>query len=735
MASTKPVLAQRVTCQLCLKPYVDPRILPCLHSFCQKCLHDEILKACSPERRLQCPSCRLNVTVPVGGAGAFPQNLHLGFEVEVFVGYVAKMEGESAVPCDCCVTTTDNPAVAFCCTCCEFLCVVCKDFHKRARRLLQHTVLGLGKESATLLPSLLKPGDVYCLQPDHGENKLKFYCEACCCLICHDCTVLNHKGHRCVDMATVANAQREEMREAVQHTGEALTKLDRAIDGNKGMVEQVEATKQNCESVINRSFDELHKTLEHRRKTLLSELETIFLSKMTALALQEEQFEKMQHDIGHHTEAISHILQTHSDHEVLTLGGQIPKELKVILSSVETFSLVPNTHSSVALSVQNTHFVNELSRFGHLADLRPSPCKSVWTSKCVAKKDRAYHAQVVTMSATGEPYPFGNLKVKAELRSTGAIPGEVEDHRDGTYTITITPKKAGPHQLHITMDDQHLMNSPHHLEVKSWDYRTLRDANQVISVSKPWCVAVHQSGDIYVGSDDSCIYVFDQTGNSKGTIGSHGNSSGQFESPRGIAMNGDVIYVADWGNHRIQKLTIQGGFLHMFGAYGVAAGQLRYPYAAMVDAKERLVVSENSNYRVQVFDQDGKSLQIIPGKDTGIPMQEFNIPWGLALDPQGNIHVASNGLNTVKVYTPQGIYVRTYGDALSKPTGIAIDDEGFCIVCERQGNCLTIFDAQGNRIHSISTGVSSPCGVSLSPDGSSLYVANFADNNVLKYCL
>ena len=734
MASTKSVLAQRVSCQLCYKPYVDPRILPCLHSFCQKCLHDEILKVCSP-RSLQCPSCRLSVTVPVGGAGAFPPNLHLGFEVEVF-GYVVKMEGESAVPCDSCVNKIDNPAVAFCCTCCEFLCVVCKDFHKRARRLLQHRVVGLGNESAALLPSILKPGDHHCFQPGHGENKLKCYCEACCCLVCHDCTVLNHRGHRYIDVATVANAQREEMRETVQHTGEALTKLDHAIDGNKGSVEQVEATKQNCESAINRSFEELHNTLEHRRKMLLSDLEAIYLSKMTALALQEEQFEKIQHDIGRHTEVISHILQTHSDHEVLALGGQIPNELKVILTSLETLSLLPNTHSSVTVSVENAHFVDELSRFGHLAVLKPSPCKSLWTSKCVAaKKDRAYQVQVVTMSTAGEPYPYGGLKVKAELRSEDAVPGEVEDQGDGTYIITLTPERAGPHQLLITVDDQHVLNSPHLLEVKSWDYRALRDANQVISVRGPWCVAVHQSGNIYVGSDDSCIYVFDQNGNPKGAIGCRGSCSGQFESPRGIAVKGDVIYVADWGNHRIQKLTIQGKFLHSFGSYGADEGQLTYPYAAIVDANERLIVSENSNYRVQVFGQDGKSLQVMKGKDTGIPIQEFLIPWGLALDPQGNIHVAGTCSNTVKVYTPEGSYVRTYGDTLSKPTGIAIDDEGFCLVCEWEGNCLTIFDAQGNKVHSISNGVSRPCGVSLSPDGTSLYVANFANNSVLKYCL
>ena len=47
--------------------------------------------------------------------------------------------------------------------------------------------------------------------------------------------------------------------------------------------------------------------------------------------------------------------------------------------------------------------------------------------------------------------------MKAELSHDGAVvPGEVEDHGDGTYTITLTSQTACPHQLLITMDGQHV---------------------------------------------------------------------------------------------------------------------------------------------------------------------------------------------------------------------------------------------------------------------------------------
>ncbi|KAL5491758.1 hypothetical protein EMCRGX_G017112 [Ephydatia muelleri] len=75
-------------------------------------------------------------------------------------------------------------------------------------------------------------------------------------------------------------------------------------------------------------------------------------------------------------------------------------------------------------------------------------------SKLVAKVGTMYHVKVQSKTSKGEEYPHGGVEVKGEMRSkthNGAVVyGEVDDHRDGTYTITLTPQTAGPHQLLIT---------------------------------------------------------------------------------------------------------------------------------------------------------------------------------------------------------------------------------------------------------------------------------------------
>ena len=80
-------------------------------------------------------------------------------------------------------------------------------------------------------------------------------------------------------------------------------------------------------------------------------------------------------------------------------------------------------------------------------------------------------------------------------------------------------------------------------------YATLYNPQQLIKVSKfkPCSVAIHENGDIYVGSAYH-IYVFDDSGHLKNRIGSEGSGNGQFDSP-GLFIKGDVMYVADYGSY------------------------------------------------------------------------------------------------------------------------------------------------------------------------------------------
>ena len=46
-----------LTCTVCLELFTEPKVLPCCHTFCKKCL-EGILEKAEEKEKLVCPQCR-----------------------------------------------------------------------------------------------------------------------------------------------------------------------------------------------------------------------------------------------------------------------------------------------------------------------------------------------------------------------------------------------------------------------------------------------------------------------------------------------------------------------------------------------------------------------------------------------------------------------------------------------------------------------------------------------------
>jgi len=133
--------------------------------------------------------------------------------------------------------------------------------------------------------------------------------------------------------------------------------------------------------------------------------------------------------------------------------------------------------------------------------------------------------------------------------------------------------------------------------------------------NSPSGIAVDRSGNVYVADGDNNMIrkvtpggvVSTLAGNKAGGFKDATGSAAQFINPLGIAvdMKGNV-YVADWGNHRIRKVSAAGGVTTLAGD-----GQLYFA--------------------------DGLA-----------PTAHFHYPSGIALDPTGIIYVADQYNNRVR---------------------------------------------------------------------------------------
>jgi DNA-binding beta-propeller fold protein YncE len=157
------------------------------------------------------------------------------------------------------------------------------------------------------------------------------------------------------------------------------------------------------------------------------------------------------------------------------------------------------------------------------------------------------------------------------------------------------------------------------------------------------------------------VYKFDPQGKlllQLGT-GKAGAGSDEFNKPTDVAFGklGEFYVTDGYGNTRVLKFSPSGALLQQWGTSGKEPGEFNTPHAIVRNRADRLIVGDRENDRIQVFDADGKLLEVWPGF----------APFGLALDAAGKLFVADGRANEVLELDAAGKIVARFGKKGSAP--------------------------------------------------------------------
>ncbi len=184
--------------------------------------------------------------------------------------------------------------------------------------------------------------------------------------------------------------------------------------------------------------------------------------------------------------------------------------------------------------------------------------------------------------------------------------------------------------------------------------------------------------------------------------GDLGSEAGQFDTPVAVAARGGHVYVADFGNHRIQKFTADGAYVLQWGTEGGGDGQFRGPSGLALDARGDVFVTDFYNHRVQSFSSEGVLKH--QWGSIGDARGSFSGPAGIVIDAAGDVLVTDLDGRRIQKFSGNGTFVGAWDagerHVLSAPWGIAAASDGGVYVADRGGDRVHHFDSGGRWLSS-----------------------------------
>ncbi|XP_006815101.1 tripartite motif-containing protein 2-like [Saccoglossus kowalevskii] len=601
-----------LVCTVCSERYRNAKILPCLHSFCEQCIHKLVQK--SGGKNIPCPVCRRVHDLPEG-ASSVQSNVFLN-ELVVLLGKRDKKTNE-VHKCEGCQR---DPMTTHCIDCAIGLCDICISTHKRLPSTKSHNLMSRQTfEAAKSVDIATVQPHVYC--GSHPGNQLKFYCDTCDVPICLECTALNHK---------ITEHDYRYLKDTASQYAADLTKVtDMLAEKEKEARDSKENVQRMTELLENRFSEQEHKLNVHIERVvaeitakirkngeeLLHEMNKIFSERKQNLHTQMKELEIAENDMKHAHDFATHLMNYGN-------AAQLMSAKKGMTSQIDELLKLKTKQHPAEHDYMEFQSYDDFCETKTLGEILHN--KYILEMKDVSTYHRIGDDVSITMATTG-----GNVvdcvtlkqKIQSEMLTPPNTTEEVEvtDNKDGTCSLTYRAKVKGVHELTVLVNNKSVQGSPVKINVipkKGLMGKYGRKGSGVSRFYYPESVLITSEGNVLVcdrGNNRLQLLTFD--GKHKRMIQFTGFNKSfcpcfAAESQDGDYFITDVttdtdgyVYVSDTGNNRIQKYDCHGQFVCRINSPGDGLSGPRGICVTNDKPFGKVVVADYNNHYIKIFAQ------------------------------------------------------------------------------------------------------------------------------------
>ena len=558
--------------------------------------------------------------------------------------------------------------------------------------------------------------------PEHNQV-IGLFCFDCDCLICCDCTIVDHNGHKFEFLNKCAPESRKTLRDSLA----PLQKVQADIaSAEKTLVTEhanVVAQKEEVCKSIEQSFDILKALLDQRKRVSVKKATTLAQKKKDTLSDQKKVFQVAQKEIQLLVELIERNIESTSDQDLMSIRKQLQTKIEEEEKHHRQLSLKPTATADISCNLPSTDVIPK--HLGIVYDNSTTP-QIFNVNSC----ELGSSVQVPLLAPTASLTDI-SANLKCVVNPSSLIKCGVIQKSVGMYTITVTPQVRGRHDLIVKVKNEEIDGSPFRMFVKIPPSQLGQDVHMIGGFIWPCRITINNKQQLMVTESSlvfgcgggnmtrlcsSKITIMERDGKKVQTI-----KCGEFQDPFGVASGTDgAIYVTDITAQCLFKFNSSGTLLK------TVRNELKKPYSVKI-IQNQLYVVDSDSHLVKIFDMDCNVVRTIS-------TQECPNPRDIAQGP-GGLYVA--GEKKISVYSHDGVFIhhlnlQPSSLKLSQFNGICFDSSGHIIASDRD-NGVYIFTSSGERVgHIVISNVelNSPDGVTVDEDGF-VYVCGFWSYNVV----
>ncbi len=223
-----------------------------------------------------------------------------------------------------------------------------------------------------------------------------------------------------------------------------------------------------------------------------------------------------------------------------------------------------------------------------------------------------------------------------------------------------------------------------------------------------------------------------------GRFGGPGQEPGRMDGPRALSADpSGNLYVADTGNHRIQKFDGAGNLLAAIGGFGWGRERFNDPVSVWAGNGLDVFVADVDNGRIERYDKDLHYISTLRASSGWAESLAFDFPLDVFFTPQSELFCLDGENRRILKLGPGGTPQIAFGGVdsgegrLGSPERIHVTGSGRVLATDAEEGRVVVFDTYGNYLFAFGEEtLDRPAGMAETPDGGILFVCDSGNKRV-----